>query len=329
MIISRTPLRISFAGGGSDLPAFYRRYGGAVLSTAIDKYVFVTVNKKFDNGIRVAYSQTEEVDSVDRIQHSLVRASLRHVEIDGGVEITTIADIPSRGTGLGSSSAFTVALLHGLYAVRGAYASAQSLAEQACHIEIDVCGEPIGKQDQYAAAIGGFNLIEFHPNETVTVSPIICQPDTLTRLGDSLLLLYTGITRSASDLLREQSAGMDGDAAKRSSVQRMVELCFHLRNELQANNLTSFGDILHEGWVLKRGLASRISSDAIDTWYETARKHGARGGKILGAGAGGFLLLTAPPDRHQAICHALPQLRPIPFQFERWGSQIIFYQPGK
>jgi len=329
MIISRTPLRISFAGGGSDLPAFYRKYGGAVLSTAIDKYVFVTVNKKFDNGIRVAYSQTEEVDSINKIEHSLVRAGLHHTGINGGVEITTIADIPSRGTGLGSSSAFTVALLHGLYAFRGAYASTLALAEQACHIEIDVCGEPIGKQDQFAAAVGGFNVIEFHQNDQVTVAPILCHPDTLAQLKSHLLLLYTGITRSASELLREQSAGLEADAAKQSSVHRMVELCFRLRDDLQANNLTSFGDILHEGWMLKRGLASRVSSDVIDGWYDKARKHGALGGKILGAGAGGFLLLHAPPDRHGAICHALPMLRPIPFDFERAGSQIIFYQPAK
>ncbi len=175
MIISRTPLRISFAGGGSDLPAFYRRYGGAVLSTAIDKYVFVTVNKKFDNGIRVAYSQTEEVDSVDRIEHSLVRAGLRHAGIDGGVEITTIADIPSRGTGLGSSSAFTVALLHGLYAFRGAYASTLALAEQACHIEIDVCGEPIGKQEpSMPRRWAGSTSLEFPLERSETVSPFLC-----------------------------------------------------------------------------------------------------------------------------------------------------------
>lgn len=328
MIISRTPLRMSFAGGGSDLPAFYRKHGGAVISTAIDKYVFVTVNRKFDNGIRVAYSRTEEVDSIDKIEHRLVRAALHQANISGGVEITTIADIPSRGTGLGSSSAFTVALLNALHAFRGSYTSSLSLAAQACHVEIEVCGEPIGKQDQYAAAVGGFNLIEFHPDEHVSVSPIISSASTRQRLQDDLLMLYTGITRSASDLLRSQQSNLETSAQNVAATQRMVELTYRLRDDLQADNLTSFGEIMHEGWMLKRSLADGISNSEIDSWYDLARKTGASGGKILGAGAGGFLLLVAPKERHEAICRALPELRPIPFGFERAGSQIIFYQPG-
>jgi D-glycero-alpha-D-manno-heptose-7-phosphate kinase len=328
MIISRTPLRISFVGGGSDLSVFYREHGGAVISTAINKFVFVTANRKFDNGIRVAYSQTEEVASAAEVQHVLVRAGLGLMGLQGGVEITTVADVPSRGTGLGSSSSFTVALLHAISAFQGRYMSSATLAEQACHIEIDICGEPIGKQDQYAAAFGGFNLIEFHPDESVGVAPVICRPETLRQLQDNLLMLYTGITRSASSLLKGQSEEVGGSAAKQAVLKRMVELCFVLRNELQADRLDSFGEILHENWVLKKSLSNGISSSAIDDWYQTARQQGAHGGKILGAGAGGFLLLLAPPERHAAICHALPGLRQIPFAFERLGSQVIFYQPN-
>lgn len=328
MIISRTPLRMSFVGGGSDLPAFYREHGGAVISTAINKYVFVTANKKFDDGVRVAYSQTEEVASASEVRHALVRAAMGLLGLRGGVEITTVADIPSRGTGLGSSSSFTVALLHALHAFQGRYVNTTQLAEEACRIEIDICGEPIGKQDQYAAAIGGLNVIEFRPDDTVGVTPVICHPATVARLQSSLLMLYTGITRSASSLLREQSQDVSSDQAKKATLRRMVELCYTLRDELQADNLDAFGEVLHENWELKKSLASRISSSEIDDWYRSARRHGATGGKILGAGAGGFLLLSAPPERHAAICHALSSLRPIPFEFDRFGSQIIFYRPG-
>lgn len=327
MIISRTPLRMSFVGGGSDLPAYYRKHGGAVLSTAIDKYIFVTVNRKFDDGVRVAYSQTEEVASAAEVRHALVRASMGLLGLRGGVEITTVADIPSRGTGLGSSSSFTVALLHALHAFQGRAVSSLRLAEEACRIEIDICGEPIGKQDQFAAAVGGLNVIEFRQDDTVGVVPVICKPNTVTNLHASLLLLYTGITRSASRLLGAQSEEVSSDRAKQAALSRMVELCHLLRDELQSDNLDAFGEVLHENWELKKSLTGGVSTLEIDDWYDTARRHGATGGKILGAGAGGFLLLCAPPERHAAICHALPGLRPIPFGFERFGSQIIFYQP--
>ena len=327
MIISRTPLRVSFVGGGSDLADFYRECGGAVISTAIDKYVFVTVNRKFDDGIRIAYSSAEEVELVAEIRHNLVRAALQQVGITGGIEITTIADIPARGTGLGSSSSFAVGLLNVLHAFSGKYASNERLARESCHIEIDVCGEPIGKQDQYAAAFGGLNLIEFHPDDTVSVTPIICEAGTRERLQSRLLILYTGITRSASVILKDQLVKIKSDAARRATLKRMVQLCYQLRNEIQNNNINSFGEILHENWELKKSLTDKVSTAAIDDWYETARRHGAVGGKILGAGAGGFLLLAAPPERHPAICHALPALRAIQFSFEKSGSQIIFYQP--
>jgi D-glycero-alpha-D-manno-heptose-7-phosphate kinase len=307
------------------MPDFYRENGGSVISTAIDKYVFVMVNRKFDSGIRVAYSKTEEVASIAEIEHPLVRAGLRQAGLHGGIEIATVADIPSRGTGLGSSSTFTVGLMHALHAYCGRYVSSATLAEEACRIEIDICGEPIGKQDQYAAAFGGFNVIEFRPDGTVGITPLICQPAMLKRLQASLLLLYTGITRSASELLREQAHEVHTNADKRSILQRMVELCYTLRDDVQADNFDTFGALLHENWELKKRLTRKISNSVIDGWYETARRHGASGGKILGAGAGGFLLLAAPPELHGRICHALPALRRIPFNFERSGSQIILF----
>lgn len=299
-----------------------------MISTAIKKYIFVTVNPKFDNGIRVAYSRTEEVATAREVEHQLVRAGLEITGIEGGVEITTVADIPSRGTGLGSSSTFTVALLHALHAFRGRYVSCCHLAEQACAIEIDICGEPIGKQDQYAAAFGGFHVYEFHPDDTVTVSPVICQPSTLRQLDEWMLLLYTGMTRAASSLLKEQSEQITSNPQKQEVLRRMVALCYGMRDEIQCDNLNAFGEILHEGWMLKRGLTSKISNATIDDCYDVARRHGAIGGKILGAGAGGFLALYAPPERHAAICHALPGLHKVPIGFDHAGSQIIFYQPN-
>lgn len=325
MIISRTPLRMSFTGGGSDLPAFYRQFGGAVVSTAIDKYVYVNVNPKFDHGIRIAYSKNEEVERVSDIEHRLVRAAMQMLEIDGGVEITTIADIPSRGTGLGSSSSFTVGLLHALSAFKGVYVAAEKLGADACRIEIELCGEPIGKQDQYAAAYGGFNMIEFRPDDKVVVTPIICAPETLTSIERDILVLYTGVTRSASPLLKQQSDVLAGSADKQRVMRRMVELTYQLRDELQSNNTLAFGEILHENWMLKREVTAGISNPEIDDWYGRARGAGALGGKILGAGAGGFLMFYAPRDSHRAIAAALPELRVIPMGFEPLGSRIIFY----
>jgi D-glycero-alpha-D-manno-heptose-7-phosphate kinase len=316
---------MSFTGGGSDLPAFYRRFGGAVLSTAIDKYVYVTVNPKFDSGIRIAYSKNEEVANVEQIEHRLVKASLQLLKMSGGIEITTIADIPSRGTGLGSSSSFTVGLLHALNAYRGAYVSAERLAHDACHIEIDLCGEPIGKQDQYAAAFGGFNLIEFQPDDTVSVTPVICAKETVRLIERNTLVFYTGITRSASSLLKDQSSAVATDGDKQRIMKRMVALTNTLRAELQQNNTLAFGEILHENWMLKREMSAGISTPEIDDWYARARAAGALGGKILGAGAGGFLMLYAPEDRHEAVTAALSELRRIPMGFESAGSRIIFY----
>ncbi len=325
MIISRTPLRMSFTGGGSDLPGFYRNGGGAVISTTIDKYVYVNVNKKFDNGIRVAYSKNEEVSNVQEIEHRLVRASMEFVGLQGGIEITTIADIPSKGTGLGSSSSFTVGLLHALNAFKGRYVSSEQLGADSCYIEIDRCGEPIGKQDQYAAAFGGFNLIRFNPDDTVVVSPIICRRETLQCIERNILVLYTGITRSASALMGQQSREVDGNGRKQEILKRMVKLTYDLADELQKNNTDIFGEILHENWMLKKSISDGVSTSEIDNWYEIARRAGAAGGKILGAGAGGFLMIYARAELHEAIKNALHMLRPVPIRFEPLGSRIIFY----
>ena len=316
---------MSFVGGGSDLPAFYHRQPGAVISAAINKYVFVNINKKFDEGIRIAYSKNEEVKTIQQIEHRLVRATLEFLNLSGGIEITTIADIPSKGTGLGSSSSFTVGLLHALNAYKGQFSSSEQLASDSCKIEIEICKDPIGKQDQYIAAYGGFNFIEFLPDESVIVSPIICNPSTIKSIEESILLFYTGITRSASNLLRQQSKNITSDNEKFRTTSKMVDLAHVLRNELQKNRLDTFGEILHENWILKKSLTSEISTGEIDDLYNSALKAGATGGKILGAGAGGFLMLTAPLEKHDAIKASLSKLKLIPVAFEPLGSRIIFY----
>jgi D-glycero-alpha-D-manno-heptose-7-phosphate kinase len=326
MIISRTPLRMSFVGGGSDLPNFYRRHGGAVLSTAIDKYIYVSVNRHFNGGIRVAYSKTEEVEQLDHVEHPLVRTTMELLGIQGGVEITTTADIPSRGTGLGSSSTFTVGLIQVLSAYLGRHVSAAELGRLSCEIEIDRCREPIGKQDQYAAAYGGLNLIEFNPDDSVNVMPVILPKEARKALQERTLIFYTGITRSASGILAEQSATVADDAKKQAMLKRMVALTYQLRDELQRGQIDSMGGILDENWSLKKGLAAGISNGAIDDWYLTAKSAGALGGKLLGAGAGGFLMFYAPVERHEAIARAL-NLHRVHMSFEPLGSRILFYNP--
>lgn len=324
MIISKTPLRISFVGGGSDIESYYRKSAGAVVSTSIDKYVYITVNKKFDNHIRVSYSKTEEVKRVDEIEHKLVREILKFHKIKGGLEITSIADIPSRGTGMGSSSSFSVGLLHCLYAYKNKYVSAATLAEESSFIEIKKCNEPIGKQDQYSAAFGGFNFIQFNTDGSVKVEPLIFQRKTKELLKKNLLLLYTGITRSASGILKKQVNNISISPRKRNMLEDMVRLAHKLKGDLQENRLDTFGDILHQNWILKKELAEDISNPQIDKWYDAALKNGATGGKLLGAGGGGFLLFYAPKEKHARIIMALKQLEPVPFDFDTQGSKIIF-----
>jgi D-glycero-alpha-D-manno-heptose-7-phosphate kinase len=326
MIITRTPLRISFAGGGSDLPAYYEQAPGAVVSTAIDKYIYITVNPKFDHMIRASYSVTEIVDSVAELKHELIREALYLLGIKEGIEITSISDIPSQGTGLGSSSSYTVGLLNALYAFTGHMAGAERLADEACHIELDRCRKPIGKQDQYIAAYGGLRYTRFNPDGTVFSDPILCSPDTRKRLQNRLLMLYTGLTRSADNILTEQTQKTRSDGDKRASLQRMVGLADQLCEALSRDDIDAFGEILHAGWLEKRKLATNISNGRIDDWYERARANGAIGGKLLGAGGGGFLLLYADPARHTDICRALPELRFEPFHFCPQGSKVIYVE---
>ena len=319
---------MSYVGGGSDLPSFYREEVGAVLSTSIDKYIYVAVNRKFDGRIRLSYSKTEEVSEVSEIEHPLVREALSMLSISGGIEIASMADIPSRGSGLGSSSSFTVALLNALYAFKNQYASKETLAKQSCEIEIERCGEPIGKQDQYAAAYGGLNLIRFHSDESVTVDPVICKPETIKSIDESTLIFFTGRTRNASDVLKNQSEAMKLEQS-RILMRRMVELAFELKNELELGDVENFGSILNENWRLKSQITSGITDPQIDEWYRKGIQAGATGGKLLGAGNGGFIMFYAPPESHDKIKNSLNGLKPIKFGFDRNGAQIMFYNPNK
>jgi D-glycero-alpha-D-manno-heptose-7-phosphate kinase len=327
MIISKTPCRLSFAGGGSDIESYYREHGGAVVSVTIDKYVYLTLQQKFDHHIRIGYSRTEEVERVEQIQHPIVRHCLELLGPRERIEITSHADIPSKGSGLGSSSSFTVGLLNGLYAYQGRHVAPQDLAEQACHVEIDLCGDPIGKQDQFAAAFGDLRMYHFHPDGSVKVEPLICRTSTLEKLQRNLLMFYTGITRNAGDILKEQTQVLGEQRSAIEKMHRIVGLAHAVRHELENGNADGVGEILHENWMLKRNLTNSISNAAIDGWYEAARKAGAVGGKILGAGGGGFLLLYVPEEQQAAVKLALGELRRIPFSFEREGSKIIFYNP--
>jgi D-glycero-alpha-D-manno-heptose-7-phosphate kinase len=321
MIISQTPYRVSFAGGGTDLPAFYRREYGAVLSTTIDQHIYVTIHRRFESTIRVSYSRTEVASTLDDVQHELVRESMRRVEIDEPLEITTIGDVPS-GTGMGSSSTLTVGLLAALHGYQNRVVSSRLLAEQACQIEIDVLGKPIGRQDQYAAAFGGLNYIRFNPDDTVDVEPVPCRPETMAELERQTLLVYTGQARDANVILERQS----GATADRMDILRsMRDLTHEMRNALGSDgDLERFAALLHEGWALKRSLGCGITNDQVNEWYEAARRAGALGGKLLGAGGGGFLLLIAPTWRHRAIREALGRPRELPFRIARHGSRLIF-----
>jgi D-glycero-alpha-D-manno-heptose-7-phosphate kinase len=323
MIISQTPFRVSFAGGGTDLPAFYQHEVGAVLSTTIDHHIYVTIHRRFEPTIRVSYSRTEEAQSIDDVRHELVREAMRMTEIDEPLEITTIGDVPA-GTGMGSSSSLTAGLLIALHAHRGQVVSRERLAEQACRIEIDILGKPIGRQDQYAAAFGGLNYIRFNPDNSVEVEPVPCKSETIEELERRTLLLYTGQTRDANEILKQQS---EGSADRMGVLRKMRDLADAMRKTLSGSgDLDGFAELLHEGWELKRSLGFGISSERVDEWYEAARRNGATGGKLLGAGGGGFLLVMAPPWRHRAIREALGRPRELPFRVARHGSRNIFIQ---
>ena len=320
MIIVQTPLRVSFFGGGTDLRSFFAVEGGCVLSSAIDKYIFITIKKRFDQWLRIGYTRTEMVEAVGEVQHELIREALRKTGISRGVEVTTMGDIPSAGSGLGSSSTVTVGALHAMYTFLGEIVPAERLAREACEIEIDILGKPIGVQDQYIAAYGGLRFMEFTLAGQVLCERIDLGSDLLRRLNESLLLFFTGVTRQADSILGEQKRNIHDRMA---ILREMKQMAYTARDELQAGNLEAMGRLLHEGWQLKKQLASQISNGAIDEMYQTARRAGALGGKITGAGGGGFLLLYCRPERREAVRDALKPLQELPFQLEMDGTKVI------
>ncbi len=325
MIIVQTPLRISFFGGGTDFPTYYRAEGGGVLSSAVDKYIFVIIKQRFDDRLRIGYTRTEIVDRVEDIQHELIREALRVAGVFKGVEITTMGDIPA-GSGLGSSSAVTVGALHAIYSYRNELISAARLAQEACEIEIERLGKPIGVQDQYIAAYGGLRFFEFARGGEIHEERIDLEPMLERRFNESLLLFYTGVTRDAGDILSEQKENINNNIA---TLRAIKEIAYTAREALCSGDIDQIGHLLHESWQLKKKLASNITNGTFDKWYLAARAAGALGGKITGAGGGGFLLLYTPYDKRAAVREALHDLRELPFQLEPDGSKIIFNQRRK
>ncbi len=321
MIMSRTPLRISFVGGGTDIREYYSLNGGAVVSAAIDRYIHIIVNKKFDNRIRASYSRTEIVDSVEELNHPLIRESLKLLDIRKGVEIVSISDIPSEGIGLGSSSSFTVGLLNALHAWIGEHVSAKQLAEEACRIERDIVNDPGGKQDQYIAAFGGVRLFEFLPNGDVHVKYVLMPNGGKKFLDEHIMLFYTGITRSSSSILAGQIGGMEGKVDYYDTLRKMAYDCATVMEKV---DMKAMGELLDRGWDIKKTLGNGISNGQIDDIYSRARKAGAYGGKITGAGGGGFLLLLAPPERKVGIANELAPLKQELVSVDMLGSRIVY-----
>ncbi|MDP2909932.1 MAG: GHMP kinase [bacterium] len=323
MIISRTPLRMSFAGGATDFKDYYRRNYGAVVSSAINKYVYVSISRKFDDLVRVSYSKTEEVSDINKLEHNLIREALRLTGVTKGVDINYASDmLPAReGTGLGASSSLAVGVLNALHTFKGERADSVQLAKEACQIEIELLKHPIGKQDQYAAAFGNLNYIKFLPGEDVLVEPIACKPEFKKELKKNLMLLYTCLSSQSKDVLPEQNKKIELNV---KVLDKMVGLAENLKSCLRNNDLKEFGNILHENWLLKRSLASKISNSEIDNYYEKAREAGAVGGKILGSGGGGFLLLYVEPDKQEKVRQALSNLKETVFDFEPEGSRIVY-----
>lgn len=328
MIISRTPFRISFVGGGSDMETFYAKHTGAVLSTSIDKYMYISSHRYFDkNQIQVKYAKTETVSNIDDLQHPLLREALRKANITGGIEISSIADIPS-GTGMGSSSSFTVGLLHNLYAINRKYVTHEELAREACEIEIDILKEPIGKQDQYAAAFGGLNIISFQKDGSVKTEPLYIENEVYQQLQDNLVMFYVGNQRKASEILSEQKKNASQED-KFNVLKQMVGFVYDMRDVLYAGRLNDFGKLLHENWILKQLLASKISNPEINEVYDAGMANGATGGKLLGAGGGGFMLFYCEKSKQAKLIEALKRYETIDFKFERDGSKIIYFADEK
>lgn len=329
MIITQTPLRISFVGGGTDLPSFYRKYEGEVLSTAIDKYVYVIVKERYDSDIYINYSKKEIVKSVGDIEHDLVREAMNKLDIEGGIEITFLADIPSHGSGLGSSSSVTVGLLNALYAYKGMIVDAERLAREACEIEIDILRHPIGKQDQYIAAYGNLRHIRFRSDESVEIEPVTLGERSRRYLANSLLLFYTGQSRKAASILQEQQESIHERISYYHDLKRLVPRAMAVLHDMNQQVPTremieEFGRTLHAGWELKKNFASNVTNPQIDAMYEAAIRAGALGGKLLGAGGGGFLLFVVLPEKQEDVRYALQYLQEFPFDFVRDGSKTIF-----
>jgi len=325
MVITRTPFRVSFFGGGSDYPAWYRKHGGGVLATSIDKYCYLSVRYLppfFEHRYRVVYSKNETCHSIDQIQHPAVRAVLAEMKFERGLEIHHDGDLPAR-SGMGSSSSFAVGLLHALHALQGRMPSKHDLTHQAIHIEQNCLKEAVGSQDQTSAAYGGFNHIEFQRNGEIAVHPITISTHRIQSLNDHLLLFYTGLARFSSDIASTYASQIDSKERQLHAYAEMLREAIAILG--QERSLLEFGHLLHQAWELKRSLSHGISNPEIDEIYQTARQAGALGGKLLGAGGGGFLLVFAPPERHATIKAGLQHLLEIPFHFESSGSQIIFY----
>lgn len=320
MIITQTPLRIGILGGGTDLPDYYREHGGRVLNTAIDKYVYVIVKERFDDEIYVNYSRKEIVSRVEDLEHELVREAMQLTGVRSGVEITTLADIPSAGSGLGSSSAVTVGLLHALFVYRGYQVPAEELAESACRIEIERCRKPIGKQDQYIAALGGIRDIHLGPGDAVVAEEIGLSTADRRALQHQMMLFYTGITRSADIILAEQSANV---AASLPQLDLLRDLAGFAVERLRCGDVDAIGPAVRESWEAKRKLASGISNDALDSVVTQALDAGASGVKLTGAGGGGFFLVVCPTERQRAVREALSGMRELPIKLDRFGSRVV------
>jgi len=325
MIISRTPFRLSLVGGGSDLREYYRTRPGAVVSMAIDQHMYVTVNKRFDDSIRVSYTKTQIVDHVDDLEHGLIREALKHTGITKGVEVTTVADLPA-GIGLGSSSSLTVGVLNALHAFKGVYVTPERLARMACEIEIEILKSPIGKQDQYIAAYGAFQHIRFNGNEKVTVEPIICRAQVRQRLFDSLLLFYTGINRDAGSVLGEVRQNITSAPSATGTLDALVQLVEELLRMLSRGKLDGVGELLDRSWALKKTMGSKVTNGTLDRLYRLALKAGAKGGKVSGAGGGGCLLLYVEGNAQASVRQIMRRkgLKEIRFSLDPDGSKIIF-----
>ena len=329
MIISRTPYRISFFGGGTDYPAWYEKNGGCVLATSINRYCYITCRYLppfFQHKHRVVYSKIESTASVDEIQHPAVRECLRFLDYTDGMEIHHDGDLPKQ-SGLGTSSSFAVGLLHALHALRGEMVGPMQLTTEAIHVERDLCRENVGSQDQVTTAHGGLNFVEFLPGDVIKVHPLTILPGRRMLFQSHLMLLFTGFSRTASDVAAEQIQNIPKKEHELHALQQMVKEGVRILSS--AGDIREFGRLMHEGWKIKRTLSSKISNAEIDTIYETALKAGALGGKLCGAGGGGFLMLFAEPDRQPAIRQALTTYLHVPFEFESDGSRIILYQPNE